>query len=199
MSEDINSISHTREQLARHHQLPLWRRIGERARGAYPSRQDRERLRRHEIGPVGRIQEDAHAAVGYSKKLNRTPSAVLVQPWSTGPTTGDNFASSIPLELSPGSAGLVGVQQVFLDNEYQETTTEKTDTVGVFVNKDLGWHSPVGIYAMHGNKLLGTVELSKADISSLDPATQDALGSVVGSVASLAFHTYQQNRPENVG
>lgn len=197
MSESINSVSHTSEQLKRHKQLPLWRRIGARARGAYPSRQERERLRRHEIGPVGRIREDAHSAVWYARKLYKTPRFVLDQP-DLIPTMGASRVASVPFELSPNSTDFVHILLLFPDKGL-ESTSDKPVSVGVFVNKHLGLNSPVGIFVMRNHLSPATLELSDDEIQSLDPPVQEAVESVAKKAASQGFHTYQQNRPENVG
>lgn len=201
MSE-TEQITKTKERLEKHRSLGVLQRIGRRAIGNYPVKSEREALRRHELGPDGRIVEDVVQAVGWSKGLNRTPTAVLNGGW----VTGDSMHSTIPAPIGEGDK--LKAQLNMLLGANGRSSAASFDGIGFALpsyskrltdEMNATDNDKVVMYAFRDFSVIDAVTIPRERILAMDSQAQDALEAAARLVSSNAYTTYMHSRPENVG
>ena len=193
-----------REALDLHQQLPFWRRVVNRASGHYPARESRELLRKTELGPAGRILENAVHAIWTTQRLNRTPIAQFNGKWIVADITGESDHASVPATFEQGTDTAKAVERLFTHGE-RNSTASGVDGIGFFVSNYSKWerikdvaasNDHIGLVAFRDYNAVDAMELSRDDISALDPSMQALLERLSADADSEAFTQYVNAKPD---
>lgn len=191
----MSTIETTKRRIEDHKRKSLGVRMARRVMGQYPTRNEREALRRHELGSYGRIREDALDAIEYSKKLNNTPRSVLggghetlVNDTEFKPNT---LRGSLFVPVSDAAKPVT--KDILLGSESQGTLSAVsfyTDT-----------KEPHSLYvAAHSeDAVVGKVAITEDFVSALSDEEVRNLEKLATAAAATASWEYYQSRPENVG
>lgn len=200
---NLEIIEKTREELDHHKSLPLLKRIGRRAMGHYPSIEDREALKRHEMGPFGRIAEDTISALRWTKKLNRTPAAVFDGKWQVAQQSG-----TVLMDIESDSDNAKFVTDLFSDQRpvaHIGNIPKEELCVGLFVPDSSPMLAAVsimprgvGVYvesSLHG---VATKTFLPEEIEGLPEKTQQGFEHLALSINRYTSRLYARHKPETL-
>lgn len=195
-----------REALDLHDQLPFWRRVANRASGHYPDRESRELLRKTELGPAGRILENAVHAVGMTQRLNNTPIARFNGKWIVADLTGESDHATVPASFEHDPETAQAVERLF-GHEGRQSTAAGADGIGFFVDRFSKWervqdvaaaNDRIGLIAFHDYNAADAMHLSREDIEALDVPTQALLERLSAAADQEAWSQYLYAKPDHV-
>jgi hypothetical protein len=194
-----------REALDLHQQLPFWQRATRRAVGQYPDRESRELLRRSELGPAGRIIENAVGAVRTTQRLNHTPIAEFNGKWIVADLTGESDKASLPATIERGSDTAKTIERLFGRGDRKSTATG-LDELGFFVERYSKWertqdiaasNDRLGLVAFHDSNAVDAIQLSREDMAALDQPAQEALEHLAAAADQAAMIEYLYAKPDH--
>jgi hypothetical protein len=174
--------------------------------GVAPTRDDREVLRQHDLGPVGRTKEKVFEAVSSTRRANRTPLAVLSGRFATASFTGESANATVPVTLSPESKELGVVKGLFGIDGRQAILPDYINSIGFIVDdysrldtdrNQAARAKHIGLYAMHDSEPLDAIRLSESDILALPPDLQSGLESLANMAAFEANIAYLDSKPDH--